>query len=67
MAPRFRSPAAPALPPAHAQSHLSPSPATGGSGGDLPVQLCSLYVAQPMGFAAGEEEEVSLRERHTRS
>lgn len=30
------------------------------SRGYLPVQLRGLYVAQPMGFAAGEEEEVSL-------
>ena len=28
--------------------------------GYLPVQLRRLYVAQPVGLAAGEEEEVSL-------
>jgi len=40
------------------------SPATRGAQDYPPVQLRGLYVAQPVGLAAGEEEEVSLRERH---
>lgn len=44
--------------PLRPEAQGSPAPKERGS--YLPIQLRGLYVAQPMGFTAGEEEEVSL-------